>query len=348
MKKLISVVLALALVLSMGVCAFAADATYYVAGTMNGWNSAGTQMTLVDGLYTATVDLAQGTHEFKITDGTWNNCWGDNGNNYKFATTEAGSFTITFNADTKEIKVTGAGVGEAKLEINYVTAVGAGAGNFLNNVNWDPTDASNKMTENNGVYSITYTNVAAGDYEFKFAANGAWNDDWGTGAAIESGVTCDITYKGDNSKLHVAEDGSTVELKLDTTAMDGKGNGAKITATVTAPAVEEKATDIKYQTKDNSLRLVTWVDSLDYSEVVFNVTIDGETAAIPCTTVYSAINAGGEKLENAAEIFNENALYFVTYTINNIPESVTEFDVSVTWTDLEGNSVTSDVRTIVL
>ena len=31
-----------------------------------------------------------------------------------------------------------------------------------------------------------------------------------------------------------------------------------------------------------------------------------------------------------------------------IPEGVTEFDVSVTWTDLEGNSNTSDVRTITL
>ena len=65
-------------------------------------------------------------------------------------------------------------------------------------------------------------------------------------------------------------------------------------------------------------------------------------------TVYSAINAGDAKLDNAAEIFNENALYFVTYTIESIPEGVTEFDVSVTWTDLEGNSNTSDVRTITL
>ena len=120
----------------------------------------------------------------------------------------------------------------------------------------------------------------------------------------------------------------------------------KITATVTSTAMEDDSADIKFQTKGNNLRLVTWVDSLDYKEVVFNVTIDGQTAAIPCTTVYSSINAGGVKLDNAADVFNENARYFVTYTIEEIPEGVTAFDVSVTWTDSEGNSRTSATRTI--
>ena len=350
MKKLISVVLALALVLSLGVSAFAADATYYVAGTMNSWNVAGTQMELVDGVYTATFTLDVGTHEFKITLGDWSKeNWGDNGGNYKFAVSSKCDVTITFNADTKAIAVSGSGVGEAKMNIDYIAAVGGGAGGFLNDVNWDPANASNKMTEENGVYTITYTDVAAGTYEYKFAANGAWTDNWGYNGETPSGETVDAVYNsGSNAKVVVAEDGSTVELKLDTTAMDSKGNGAKITATVTAPSVEEEVVDVKFQTKDNSLRLVTWVDSLDYSEVVFNVTIDGETAAIPCTTVYSSINAGGMKLESAADVFGEDALYFVTYTIENIPEGVTGFDVSVTWTDLEGNETTSDVRTIAL
>ena len=72
-----------------------------------------------------------------------------------------------------EINVSGSGVGEAKMEIEYVTAVGAGAGNFLNNVNWDPANESNRMgLEYTGYYRIEYYDVAAGEYEFKFAANG--------------------------------------------------------------------------------------------------------------------------------------------------------------------------------
>lgn len=357
MKKLISVVLALALVLSMGVSAFAAG-KYVVAGTAglcgSDWNPGDSKntMTLVDGLYTITyTNVAVGTYEFKVTDGSWNNSWGADGGsgNYKFAVTQVGDITITFNADTKEINVSGSGVGEAKMDIQYVAAVGAGAGNFLNNVNWDPANESNRMgLEYTGYYRIEYYDVAAGEYEFKFAANGQWVDDWGTGDYVQNGVECDIAYKGGNSKLKVEKDGSTVSILLDMSGMDSKGNGAKLTVWVTSYDEEDDSADIKFQTKGDSLRLVTWVDSLDYQEVVFNVTVDGETAAIPCTTVYSAINAGDAKLESAAEIFNENALYFVTYTIESIPEGVTEFDVSVTWTDLEGNSNTSDVRTVTL
>lgn len=111
---------------------------------------------------------------------------------------------------------------------------------------------------------------------------------------------------------------------------------------------------IKFQTKTNGdsadLRLVTWVDSLDYAQVYFNVTIGGRTAAIPCTTVYSAINANGMVLDDASAVFGEEARYFVTYTIKNIPSSAynEEIQVSVTWTDLDGHSVTSETRTIVL
>ena len=244
MKKLIGIVVALALVLAMlPVAVFAAD-NYYVAGVAalcgDEWkeNSANNIMIANGDVYTKTyTNVAVGTYEFKVTDGTWNNCWGDGGNNYKFAVTTAGDITITFNPNTKEIKVSGSGVGEAKMEISFVAAVGAGAGGFLNDVNWDPANASNKMTEENGVYTITYTDVAAGTYEYKFAANGAWTDNWGYNGETPSGETVDAVYNsGSNAKVVVAEDGSTVELKLDTTAMDSKGNGAKITATVTAPA----------------------------------------------------------------------------------------------------------------
>ena len=248
MKKLIGIVVAIAIVLAMLPVAALAATNYYVAGPAklcgSDWNpsDANNIMTADGNVYTKTyTNLAVGNYEFKITNGSWSSSWGDNGSNYKFAVTVAGDVTITFNASTKAISVSGTGVGDAKLEVNYVIAVGAGKGAFLNGKNWDPAASANKMTENSGIYTITYEGVSAGTYEYKFAANGAWDDNWGTGAVTESGVTYDAYYKGENSKVTVAEDGSTVTLTLDLTGVDNKGNGAKMTATVEAPKAEEEA-----------------------------------------------------------------------------------------------------------
>ena len=62
-----------------------------------------------------------------------------------------------------------------------VYVVGNGSdGNWLNGVAWDPGAAGNKMTEQNGVYSITFKDVDANsDLQFKFAINGSWNENFG-------------------------------------------------------------------------------------------------------------------------------------------------------------------------
>ena len=88
MKKLISLLLAIAmLVCCIPVSAFAADEAYFVAGTAelcgNAWacNDEANKMTLnADGLYEKVyVSVPAGTHEFKVTDGTWDNSWGKDG-----------------------------------------------------------------------------------------------------------------------------------------------------------------------------------------------------------------------------------------------------------------------------
>ena len=61
-----------------------------------------------------------------------------------------------------------------------VYLVGNGNGNWLNGAIWDPGVAGNKMTEQNGVYSITFTNVDANsELLFKFAINGTWDVNYG-------------------------------------------------------------------------------------------------------------------------------------------------------------------------
>ena len=114
---------------------------------------------------------------------------------------------------------------------------------------------------------------------------------------------------------------------------------------------------IKWQlTKDfdesftiTDLRMVTWVDSLDYQSVTFHVAVNGKNMELDCKCVYSAINANGASL-SAAEIFGDEAAYLATYTITNIPVEVfdSEFSVYVTWTDLDGNVTTSETRTFTI
>ena len=61
-----------------------------------------------------------------------------------------------------------------------VYVVGNGTGNWLNGVLWAPDAPANKMTEQNGVYSITFTNVGANpELLFKFTINGSWNENFG-------------------------------------------------------------------------------------------------------------------------------------------------------------------------
>ncbi len=84
---------------------------YYVAGTYSlcgvDWDPgyAANKMSLgQDGLYYKTFKNVQaGTHECKVTDGTWDNSWGTDGNNFVFTTEQAHNVTITFNAETKEL-----------------------------------------------------------------------------------------------------------------------------------------------------------------------------------------------------------------------------------------------------
>ena len=86
-------------------------ADYYVAGTDGlcgvGWNPgyADNKMYLdADGLYKKLFkSVPAGQHECKVTDGTWNNSWGVEGNNFVFTTDDVYNVTIIFNAETKEL-----------------------------------------------------------------------------------------------------------------------------------------------------------------------------------------------------------------------------------------------------
>ena len=91
-----------------------------------------------------------------------------------------------------------------------VYVIGNGDGNWLNGKAWDPGAAENKMTEQNGVYSITFTNVDDNsELKFKFALDGGW-DNYGCS--------------------------STTEIKLNKTISNIEASGSDITFELTEPA----------------------------------------------------------------------------------------------------------------
>lgn len=88
--------------------------SYYIAGNDAGvfnayWGSDGMKMdppASGSTLYTKTLtNVPNGNYEFKITDGTWSNSWGDNSGNYTFSVESTTDVIITFDSDTKEINV---------------------------------------------------------------------------------------------------------------------------------------------------------------------------------------------------------------------------------------------------
>ena len=227
MKKCISLLLVIVMLLAyIPAGAFAADTgNYYVAGTAElcggAWecDNAANQMALnADGLYEKTFEnVPAGEHQFKVTDGTWDNTWGKDGQNYTFEVSESCDVTITFDAGSKAVNASGDGVGEVTgLEIKSITAVGAGKGNFLNGKSWDVAAAVNHMTASGKVYTITYADVAAGTYEVKFAANDSWNDNWGSNGSSYTSGSAEAVYNGQNIKFTVKEP-ADITLILDLT-----------------------------------------------------------------------------------------------------------------------------------
>ena len=186
-RRSLCLLLALVMVLGMlpGVRAAGEEpapaGTYYVAGVAalcgSEWNEADPDNLMTwngeTGLFEKVyADVAVGTYQFKVTDGTWNNAWGKDGQNYTFQVSAVCDVTVTFDPDTKAVNAKGDGVGAVTgIEITSITAVGGGKGNFLNGKSWDVAAAANHMTASGSVYTITYENVAAGTYEVKFAAN---------------------------------------------------------------------------------------------------------------------------------------------------------------------------------
>ena len=215
MKKIFTLFAALAMVMSM-------SAVPYLKGSFNGW---GESNSLQSGSTDVTLN-ANATYEFKVNDGsnwygndgtmTSTNCtdWtmSISGGNCKIKTTIAGVYTFKWNASSKKLSVV---YPTEAVEINYYIT---GSGNLVGGDGWKANEI--KMTNNDGTYTYTFTNLAAGNYEMKIT-QGNWDNILGFSNLATSyvGVTGNndnniVMALADATNLTVTVTGTTVSLSL--------------------------------------------------------------------------------------------------------------------------------------
>ena len=117
LSKILVLVLVLMTVLTAVSAITASALSVRISGSWNGWGTAN-NTTLVDGLYIHKVDLAAGTYEFKVVEGsTWmgynstinnsttNTSFTSSGGNAKLKVTTAGTFIFQWNASTNRLTI---------------------------------------------------------------------------------------------------------------------------------------------------------------------------------------------------------------------------------------------------
>ena len=196
--------------LFFAISTFAAD--YYVAGTPSlcgsNWsnNDAANKMELVDGIYKKVYsNVPAGSHEFKITNGTWNNSKGagnvdaststpgyTGSDNISFVLIASTTITISYKESTDKITLKAEGIDRfGAFTISSYTL----CGDFpCFGVEWSPSNSDNDMTKgDNGTWTKTYENVSleAKKYQYKVAAN----HNWGQGEFPTSNVNNEYEIK---------------------------------------------------------------------------------------------------------------------------------------------------------
>ena len=305
------------------------ETAYYLVGSMNGWSASDSnKMTKnADGTYSITMDLAATTYEYKITDS--NGAWYPEGmgNDLSVYLVSACDVTFTFDPATGETTATGSGIGEpTPVVYDYYVAGSAG----LCGVEWDCAAEANKMEQVGDVYIKTYAGVIAGSYSLK-VTNGSWDQSWG-GLGENGDYDITVTTLSD---VTVTFDGSNVSVDVVPVAYQ-----PTVKYQVTNGATAADAT--------TNVRFLTAVDSLDYSSVVFTLSIAGnEGVPYACETVYEQLVAGDVTYESAAAIFGEGAAYFVAFTLENVPQEYYNETISdsvvLTAKDGSQTTVTRDI-----
>ena len=242
LKKVMPALLTLAMVFTMvavpSVKAKAADGDYYILGDVPSatWNTeSGAKMKDEgNGKYTYTFSASvDQTFMFKVAnasvfDGTnWDSVISD-GN------VSGGNFNIKATAETVKItydKTIGDRQGvsfEGAVSTNTFTTgkFNVAGDEGLTGANWNQT--ANLMTEKDGVHSITFSNIAAGDYQYKILEdqeNQDWNSAYVCGERnVYGNGVLSVPADKDGGNVTISINGTTKIVTVTVTAAQGSGN----------------------------------------------------------------------------------------------------------------------------
>lgn len=171
-----------------------------------------------DGIYTITYyGVPAGYYEFKVVE-NGENWYGDsNWNNVVLNLGAECDVTISFDTATCTVSTAVSGGEVVDDGTKYIVAgVSELCGSY-----WDPSDAANLMSDEDGdgVYTITYCGVEPGNYEYKVVANLpdgtlSWlcNDGW-SNEVVSVEETCDVTICYDKLTGRISAVGSGVNTE---------------------------------------------------------------------------------------------------------------------------------------
>lgn len=193
---------------------------WYVAGTMNNWNCADPEYKMTangDGSFTYSMNLDAGSYQLKVTNGTWDVCYGQDGGpegNYGFSVNPSGEVTVNYDGNGV-VTVEGDVVGPYE-ESAPITTPDAGA--TITGDTWYLCGSMNEWALAADAYKMTaaadgsfvaYFNANPGDYELK-VNNGTWDVNYGVNGLngdnytfnVADATSCVITLGKDGSISH--------------------------------------------------------------------------------------------------------------------------------------------------
>ncbi len=196
---------------------------FHVIGSWDEWT---THNVTVDGNVTLALEAGK-TYEYKITDGSWDNHWGNDGtmdrenctgwsfessNNAKITTDEAGDYVFNVTRNNE---------GKVKVSVTYpelVTPIPTYdyyvAGSFNG---WNKKDANYGMTLDGEEYKATITLPQGDNHQFK-VTNGKWsNEDGGYDCATLGAAYEEVSYQDGNIKISLAAE-KEITVIFDATA----------------------------------------------------------------------------------------------------------------------------------
>ena len=199
--------------------------------------------------------------------------------------------------------------GTAVIVGDYFVAGVAG----LCGVEWIPDVPENKMQDEDqdGVYTINYTNVAAGTYEFK-VTNGTWDQSWGYNGGV------------DNYQLTVANDQTELQIKFYSTTC-----WIEVVILSEAPAPVEPDEFFMNLHVEASLEEVQVGDTVDFTVYAFGNGITALQFNLIIPNGMSYVAGSGAVPENLRETMGWGAMDWTEETLmwtgfNDLPTAFAE------------------------